>query len=156
MSRAQDLASQLASLQAEAIQTVEACDAAAWQRTSAAEGWTAAALAAHFAEALGPINGLVQGIASGAELPPITEEMIDGANAENAVKNAVAPKDQVLSALRQDGERAIAGLRRLSDEQLQRSAQVMGNPLTAEQATQGILIGHLQEHLASFKATIGD
>ena len=32
----------------------------------------------------------------------------------------------------------------------------MGNPLTAEQATQGILIGHMQEHLASFKATIGD
>ena len=156
MSRAEELATQLETLQAEAIQTVQACDAAAWQNTSAAESWTAAALAAHFAESLGPISGLVQGIASGAELPPITEEMIDGQNAENAVKNARAPKEQVLSTMRANGGRAIAGLRRLSDEQLQRSAQVMGNPLSAEQATQGILIGHLQEHLTSLKATIGD
>ena len=154
MTRVEELASQFEALTASAVQTVEASDESRWQNKSSAEGWTAAALAHHFASGLEPINGLVQGMAAGAELPPLTPEMLESANVANAQEHAAAEKQAVVSMLKQNSEAALSALRQLSDEQLAKSAVLFGNTMSTEQVVQAILIGHVDEHLASFKATV--
>ncbi|PZC50334.1 MAG: Mycothiol maleylpyruvate isomerase N-terminal domain-containing protein [Chloroflexi bacterium] len=153
MSRVEEIASQFETVTAEALATIGAADESKFQNTSGEEGWTAAFLAHHIATGLEPISGLVQGIAKGAEMPALTMEMLHEQNAQNASANAKAPKAETLATLRSAS--ALAGLRALSDADLDKSAQVIGNPMTTEQAAQGILIGHVSDHIASFKATIG-
>jgi hypothetical protein len=155
MTRVEELASQFESITASAVQALEASDESLWQNKSNAEGWTVAALAHHFSSGLEPINGLVQGMAAGAELPPITPEMLEASNVANAQENAAAQKQTVVALLKQNSATALNALRQLNDEQLQRSADLFGNTVTTEQVVQGILIGHIQEHLDSFKATVG-
>lgn len=132
MTRVQELATQFESITAEAVQTLEATEEARWQTTSGAEGWTAAALAHHFSSTLEPIAGLIQAIASGAEVPPLTAEMLDARNAENAKANAGAGKQDVVALLKQNAASALSGLRQLSDEELQRSTQLFGQTMTAD------------------------
>ena len=155
MTRVEELATQFESITTDAIQTLEATDEARWQTTSGAEGWTAAALAHHFSSSLEPIAGLVQAIATGAEVPPLTPEMLDARNAENAKANAGAGKQDVVTLLRQNAANALGTLRQLSDEELQRSTELFGQTMSADQVAQGILIGHVQEHLESFRNTVG-
>ena len=155
MSRVEELASQFESVTADAVATIEAADESQFQATSSEEGWTAAFLANHIATGIEPITGLVQGIAAGAEMPPLTIEMLHEQNAQNAVANAKASKADSLATLRSASAKALAALRALTDEDLAKSAQVVGNEMTTEQAAQGILIGHVADHIASFKATIG-
>ena len=155
MTRVEELASQFDSVTAEALQALEASDEAIWQTKSSAEGWTVAALAHHFVSGLQPISGLLQGITAGADLPPITEEMLEQQNLANAKTHAAAAKQDVVALLKQNAADALSALRQLTDEDLQRSAQLFGNTVTADDVAQGILIGHVQNHLESFKATIG-
>jgi hypothetical protein len=46
-------------------------------------------------------------------------------------------------------------LRSLNDEQLGRGGNVIGNPLTARQVAEGILIGHPKMHLAAIQQAKG-
>lgn len=95
----------------------------------------------------------MHGVATGGQLPSLTIEMLDAENAANSSANANAAKADVIATLKQNTEAALATLRHLSDADLQKSAQVL--PHTAEQVAQGILIGHVQEHLTSLKSTMG-
>ena len=155
MSRVEELASQFETVTAEALATIEAADESQFQNKSSGEGWTAAFLTHHIASGIEPISGLVQGVAKGAELPPLTMEMLHEQNAQNSAANAGAAKADTVATLRSASANALAGLRALSDAELDKSAQVIGNPMTTEQAAQGILIGHVSDHIASFKAAIG-
>ena len=56
--------------------------------------------------------------------------------------------------LKANAQAAAGALRSLSDEQLQASAQLFGQPMRAEQAAEGILIDHVKKHLDSFRATL--
>lgn len=156
MPSVEELATQFEAVTAEALQVLEASDESQWQNTSGEEGWTAAALAQHFASGIEPIVGLVQGVAMQAQMPGLTMEMLDAQNAENAKANAAASKADVIATLKKNTEAALATLRQLSDADLQQSAEVLPDTtMTAEQVAQGILIGHVQGHLASFKSTLG-
>lgn len=155
MTRVEELATQFESITTEALEALEAADEASWQATSGAEGWTAAALAHHFSSGLGPIAGLVQAIATGGEIPPLTAEMLDARNAENAKANAGAGKQDVVALLKQNAANALSTLRQLSDDELQRSTELFGQTMSADQVAQNILIGHVQGHLESFRNTVG-
>ena len=101
------------------------------------------------------VANFVGGIATQADMPTLTMEMINESNAASAEENKTISKAEALAILRTGGETALASLRQLSDEQLANATDVMGQSMTAEQAAQGILISHVQEHMASFKATTG-
>ena len=84
-----------------------------------------------------------------------TPEQLDGQNAEHAKEFAGVDKATVLDLARTNGAAAAAALRAMSDAQLRESAEVFGQPMTAAQVTENILIGHALGHLESFKAATG-
>ncbi len=65
-------------------------------------------------------------------------------------------KQETLALLRKNAATAAGTVRGLSDEQLDRSAPVLGGPpMTAQQMVERVLIGHVQEHHGSIRATVG-
>jgi hypothetical protein len=149
--RAEALAAQFEALNEKFIDAVDSMSEAQWQARCESEGWTAGVTAHHAAGAYGPVSGLVQSIATGQPLPPLTPEMIDQRNARHAEQSARCTREETVELLRSGGASGAAIVRSLSDEQLGRSAVVFGTTITAEQAIQNILIGHPQGHLASIE-----
>jgi uncharacterized damage-inducible protein DinB len=149
--RAEALAAEFDKVNGELIDAVNAMSDEQWRARCDAEGWTVGVTAHHVAGGYGPISGLVQAIATGQPLPPLTPEMIDQGNAEHAKQAANCTKAETIELLRSGGASGTAIVRGLSDEQLGRSATVFGNQITAEQAIQQILIGHPQSHLDSIR-----
>jgi uncharacterized damage-inducible protein DinB len=155
--RATALAEHFEQVYAELIATVEACSDADWQRPCSEEGWSVSVVAHHIASACGPISSFVQAIATGANLPQVTPEMIDANNAKHASTGSYR-RDETLALLRQVSQQAAQGLRRLTDEQLDRTGSMPltgGNPFSAAQMAEVALIGHPTQHLASIKAALG-
>jgi hypothetical protein len=79
-------------------------------------------------------------------------EMIDQGNAQHAQQFANVTKEETLAALQQNAPGAVAMVRGLSDEQLDRSAEFVGRRWTTEEAIQTILIGHIAGHTESIRA----
>jgi hypothetical protein len=153
--RAADLAAKLESANAAVIEAVEGCSEEEWKRVTDSEGWSVGVTARHIAISHLPIMGLVELVANGGELPPITMETFHTGNAQHAQEHASCTRDEVLEILRRDGPAAAEKLRGLSDEQLDRSAAMSfagGAEMSAAQIVEGILIGHPHQHMESIKA----
>ena len=155
MSQAEDLAKKFEDANAMVLASVEACGEAEWGATSGEEGWPAAVLAHHIAGGHQGISGMVTAIGAGGFEMPMTPEQLDGQNAEHAKEFAGVDKATVLDLARTNGAAAATALRAMSDAQLGESAEVFGQPMTAAQVTENILIGHALGHLESFKAATG-
>ncbi len=153
--RAEQLADELQQATDEVIAYIEGIPDEAWPRTCAAEQCTVAALACHIADGYGPIlNGLVKPIAEETEGPRYSAEDLAQWNAAAAQENAAQPKAVAVERLRSQAPAAIAYLRSLSDEQLERTGTLPfgGDPMTAEAVITDVLIGHPRGHLASIQA----
>jgi uncharacterized damage-inducible protein DinB len=153
--RAEQLADELQRATDEVAAYIEGIPDEAWQRECAAEQCTVAALACHIADGYGPIlEGLVKPIAEGTEGPRYSLEELAQWNAAAAQENAAQPKAVALERLRSKAPAAIAYLRGLSDDQLQRTGTLPfgGDPMPAEAVIEHILIGHPRSHLASIQA----
>ncbi len=158
MTRAEDLAATFEKTNDEVIAAVGACSDAQWRTTTQAERWPAAVVAHHIAIDHELIAGLAQTIATGGTPPPLDMAALDQMNAEHAQKFANCTKAETLQILRDGGAKASATIRSLSDEQLDRTANLAlmgGQPVSAQQAIENILIGHPQGHLQSFRAATG-
>ena len=155
MSEAEEIAGRLEELNAQLIAAVEACSDDAWATTTEAEGWTAAALAHHVGVGHETIFGLVQAIATGQYAPPPTPENLDAGNATHAEQFAAVSKTEVIETANAGVAKAAAGIRQLSDAQLAQTAELFGNTMSAAQIAEGILVGHPDMHLGSFKAATG-
>jgi hypothetical protein len=152
-----DLAERFALLSGNIITTVEQSSDAELSRISAAEQWTAGALASHIAMVTAGITGWVQDMVDGRELPNLTMDDIHGNNAEQAGLNARAGKDEVLTRLRANSAQLLAVLRGLSERDLERSAVFSlfdGAEISIRTLVEVGLIAHLDEHLASLRATV--
>jgi uncharacterized damage-inducible protein DinB len=149
--RTEALATQFERANDALISRIESLTDAQWKAICADEGWTVGVTAHHVAQGHGVITGMAQAIAAGQTLPPMTWEMLNEGNAKHAQEFAGVSKTETLALLRQSGPAAAAAVRSMSDDQLQRSASLMGNPMTAEQIVQGILIGHVTQHSASIQ-----
>jgi uncharacterized damage-inducible protein DinB len=153
--QAEALAQQLEAVNNELIGTVEGLSDAQWRATCAPEGWTVGVTAHHLASSHEPVAGLVMAVATGQQLPGITPEMIDAGNAQHAQQFANVGKQETLDLLRSAGPKAVGMVRGLSDEQLQRSAQLFpGTQFTAAQIAENILVGHPRQHLQSIRDAI--
>jgi uncharacterized damage-inducible protein DinB len=154
--QSQALASRFEQASQEMIATVERCSDAQWKTQTSGEKWSVGVVAHHVAQAHEAIAGFVRMIATGQPLPPLTMDMLHQMNAEHAKQFANCTKAETLALLRKNAAAAASTIRGLSDEQLDRSQPVMGGPpMTAQQMVEQVLIGHLQEHYGSIKATVG-
>ena len=150
--RAQALADRFEQANRELIQTVERLSDAQWKMQTAGEGWSVGVVAHHVAGGHVGISGWVQKIANG---DPISVDMdaMHRRNAEHAVQHAHTTKAETLAILRQNGAAAAAVVRGLGDAQLDRVGGAM--KMSASQAIERILIGHVQDHHGSIKKAIG-
>lgn len=101
------------------------------------------------------VVGLIQSIAMGEPVAPITRDTIDEDNARLARVAAGASKATALPLLQANGVKAREIIRGLSDAELDRSAIVLAGvpPMTAAQAVEG-MINHIHEHLGSIRTAI--
>lgn len=154
--RAETLANKLETANNDAISTVGACSDEQWGKTCAEEGWTVAVTAHHIASGYAPLTGLVQAMASGADLPGLTMDQIDEGNKAHQAEFASVSVQDTVDLLKSGGSAAVAAIRGLSDEQLERKAVLLqGNPeMTTEQVIEGFVIGSTTGHMASIKKTI--
>jgi uncharacterized protein (TIGR03083 family) len=147
--RARALADRFEQANRELIATVEGLSDAQWKAKTASEGWSVGVVAHHVAGGHMGISGAVQKIANGEsfQLPNF-----DKMNAEHAIQFANTTKAETLALLRQNAAAAAAIVRGLGDAQLDRVGGSLG--MSAAQAIERILIGHVHDHHASIKKTI--
>jgi hypothetical protein len=146
--QAETLASQFEQVNNDLISSIQGLTDAQWKAVCSGEGWSVGVTAHHIAGGLQPITGLVQMLAAG-QTAPISQEQIDQGNAQHAKDAANCTKEETLAMLRENGRAAAAAVRALSDGQLGQAGTIFGNPMTAQQGIEMILIGHVQHHGAS-------
>ena len=146
MSSSEELASKFEAKNGEFLKFVEGLSDDQWRKTCPGEGWTVGVTAHHVAESIGTLAGLVQAVASGATIPPITQATLDSGNAEHAARAANVTRAETAKLL---GGNLAAGakvIRGLDAGQLQRTATLPFGELSAEQIIEGIMIGHTGMH----------
>ncbi len=153
--RGEELASKFEQVNNEFTGAVEACSDADWAAMCKSEGWPFGVTAHHVAQSTPAIAGLIGAMATGGAVPALTPELLDAGNAAHAKEHANCAKDETLRMLRDGGAAAAAAMRGLGDDQLDKTGTFLGNELTAAQAAEGILIGHIAGHLESIKASAG-
>jgi len=154
--RAGELAAQLEEVNSKIVSTVTDATGAQWRQQSPSEGWSVGVLAHHCAQVQGFFAGVMAG-SEGREPSPttLTSQVIEENNARHARDFADVGKSETLDALRVHGAAAVRHVSSLTDERLDQAAVVFdGQELNWSQVVEGALIGHLNEHLASMRATI--
>lgn len=128
-----------------------------WKKVTSAEKWSVGVTAHHAAGALEPIAGFVKTLGEGKPMPHLTAAMLEEMNAKHAVEFASCNKAETLALHRKGVAAASAIVRGLSDADLDRSGSVLaGMPaMSTQQLIENVLIGHVQEHLSSIRATVG-
>ncbi len=154
--RSEALAAKFEQANNDVIATVEQASDDQWKAVCADEGWSVGVTAHHIASGTPLISGLVQALASGADIPPLTTEQLDQGNAKHAEEHADCTKEETLEMLRSGGSAAATAVRGLSDDQLDRSSAVLaGAPdMSVEQVIENVLIHSATGHLASIKKSI--
>ena len=154
--RAQALAEQFEQANNEAIAAVERCSDEQWRRHIESENRSVGVVMHHVAIAHPVIAEWVTAAARGQDVG-IERGRIDQFNAQHAREQATCTKAETLDLLRRNGEAAARVVRALDDAQLDNSATIIIGrpPLTAQQVTERILIGHVRGHLATVQAAIG-
>ena len=155
--RAESLAKKYETKAAELTATIQKLSDADWKKVTTAEKWPVGVTAHHVAGAHEPISGILKTIASGQSIPNFTPGMLDEMNAKHAKDFAGCSKVETL-ALHEKGVKAAAAVvRGLGDADLDKSGTVLtGIPaMTAQQAIEGILINHIDDHMGSIRKTVG-
>ena len=139
----------------EIAQAIDACGTEQLWQLTVAEGWTVAATANHAAGVQQFVADLFNAFLDGRTSPAVSAEDIDGNNARQAARTADAGRDDTLAHLDLASAALIAAIEGFPADQFgQQVSDVAGFSMTAEQLLEFAIIGHLQEHLASIRATI--
>src|SRR5262245_9190284 len=155
--RAEELARRFEQANDELLKTVQGCSSEQWGKTCSGERWSVGVTAHHVASSYGPITNFVQALANGQPMPPLTGDMLDAGNAEHARQFAHCTKEETIGLLRSGAQSAATAVRGLSDEQLDRGAELAlmgGKRVSAGQLVELALIGHPTSHLASIRAAL--
>jgi uncharacterized damage-inducible protein DinB len=154
--RAAALADSFAQANQAAMEFARSCSEEQWQTVVPGEGWTVGVVLHHIAE--GHATGLrwLEAMSRGEAVTDTTGD-IDEWNVEHAGRSAGVGIDQTIDLLRENGARTEAAFRRLSDEELDRTAP-FGPADGMTLPTDGMataLAGHAREHLAHAQEAVG-
>ena len=155
--RAEALAKQFEAKVQEATDVFEKLSEADWKKVTSAEKWPVCVVAHHIASAHEIISGIAKTVASGQPGPNIKMDDLHAMNAKHAQDHASCTKAETLALHRKSAAAAAALVRGLDDKDLDRSGTVINGapPMTAAQLAGGLLVGHIDEHLGSIRATVG-
>ena len=155
--RAESLAKQFEAKAAEMTGVIAKLSDADWKKVTAAEKWSVGVTAHHLARGHEAILGIVKTIAAGKSIPNFTTTMLDEMNATHAREHAGCTKAETLALHEKGAAVAAAGVRALSDAELDQSGIVFTGrpPMTAQQMIEGALINHMTDHLGSIRKTVG-
>jgi len=136
----------------EAIAAIEQCSDADWNLVPEGEQRTVGVVAYHIAASHEGVAGLVQTIASGQALPPLTPDILHSGNAQQASGHADCTRQEVLDLFQKNATKAATMLGGLSDSQLDLTGTLFGRPINTQQLIENVLIGHVQEHTKTIKS----
>lgn len=138
------------------ISFVEQCADADWRKVTKAEGWSVGVTAHHIGVMHYPLIEWVQLLVEGKEAPSVTMATIDEMNAQHAQANANCTPAEVIEILRSEGDKALAYLLTLGDEDLKRQGylKVFDTTMSAGQFFTLAFIDYANDHLASMQATV--
>lgn len=119
------------------------------------DGWPVVLTAYHVAVAYRVNTSWVRRLAAG-EAVTATPEQIEAGNAQMVAAQTTHTREEVLGLLRENGDRLIALIRGLSDEQLALSAPFgpAGRELTTRQVIRHVVLHHVAEHVADIRAAL--
>lgn len=151
--RSEALASKVEGVNKDLLAAIEESTPEHWSAKCADGHWSQGFSAFHPATSVGFIAGMVQGLANGVTLPPMTMGDIDQQNAAQHKENASATKEQALEVLKAGAPTSVQTARALTDEQLDRKVSLLtGMPeMSIEQVVEMLMIGHTAGHTASIK-----
>lgn len=152
--RSEALAEKLAAANQRLLEAVEASTPAQWKARCGDGDWSQEFAAAHAAESIGSIAGMVEALANGQAMPPVSMEQIDQMNAASHAAFTGRTPAEVAAMIRESSPKAFAMVAGLSDEQLDRRVQLLAGapPLPVAQVIEMILIGHAEQHTQSILA----
>lgn len=155
--RADALAETFEARAAEMTAALEKLTDADWKKITSAEKWPVGVAAHHVAVSHEVVAGLVKTVASGQSVPGLTMARLDELNAQHAREHAGCTRAETLALHAKGAAAAAAVLRGLPDADLDRSGTVLTGmpPMTAQQVIEGVLISHINSHLASIRETVG-
>lgn len=148
-SRSETLAGKVDQANSALLAAIQASTDAQWSAKCADGDWSQGFSAFHAANSVGFITGMIQGMANGVEMPPITFEQIDAQNAEQHKEHAATcTKQQAIDAAKTNSSAATSMVRALTDEQLDRKVQLaVGLPeMNVGQVIDMLLVGHPTGH----------
>lgn len=154
--RTSALADQFEQAIAEFASTIEAIPDDRWGVARGPEGWTLAATAQHVSGQFPLEMEYITAIAEGRALPAYSWDDINVRNDSRAAENAAVSKADVLRELPESAVSIAAYLRSLSDDQLDRTAELAlagGATVNTRALIEGgVLIDHVRSHMESIRA----
>jgi uncharacterized damage-inducible protein DinB len=145
------LAEQFQHANSEFLDLVEGLSDEQWRSPTAGEGWAIGTVAHHVALSHASIARVVQLVATGQPLPPLTMDRINEGNAQHAAQNPNPDRQETLELARSGGATATDVVRGLSDAQLAQTGHLLGRDWTAGEFAAAVLIGHVRGHTDSIK-----
>ena len=140
------------------IESIAGCSDAELQAPCAGEGWPVVVVAHHLALSYPALGGMVQLLATGQIVPPLSMSDLDAFNAQHATDAAGVSREEALNLLRENGRAATEMVRQFTDEQLATTAVLSftgGHPWSAADLIERGLIGHPLEHGQSIRSALG-
>ena len=158
--RAEALADRIEKGAAELAAFAEGLSEKDWQTpgTSGKDRRPVGVLVHHVANMYPIEMGVVGAVASGKAVTDVTWDAVADINAKHATDQAQVTKAAALDLLRRNSREAAAGVRALTDEQLDRAAPFSlsyGAPMTAQFVIEDHPLRHAWHHLALIRMTLG-
>ena len=163
MKTAEELASQFEVVYTEFAELASSLSPEEWKMVAAhsplfrmggEEKRTGGVVVHHVAAAMPVFAETIRKLAAGEELPPMQPSDVDRQNETHAATNRTPDQPRTVALVREQGSQAAALVRSLSDEALARTGRTVIGPCSARDYVRRGLIGHVDWHRDSLKATV--
>jgi hypothetical protein len=155
--RAEVLADRIAEGHRVLIDFIESHPAKEWRTYCPNEQRSVGVVVHHVAVVLPDELELIRTVASGQPVTGITSETLDAMNAVHAREYANCTQEETLDLLRRNSALVVAGVRAMSDVELDRAAPVSlhaNTPVTAQYMIEDHPLSHAYQHLDSIRAAV--
>jgi len=153
--RAATLAAEFEAINRDFIAEVARLTDEQWWKVAPGDNWTVGVVAHHVVDCYGLIVGWVR-ILSRGDVAPYDHHTMDATNAEHARLHADCTRAETVERAASEVAEIARYVAGLTDDQLDTAGTFNGNPRTAEQMIERVLIGHTREHLSRIRSALGD